>query len=305
MYEESKKTINRFFGILCLFPVLNILISFVAAAAYGLTGGNAIFYTNFILPQFLLPVLTLTTFVLFSKLLMKDGIKPQKASKLSASDAVLFSMLYFGAIPVLELISALNTALFGFFGIDLPKISVYKFLPATVEESIIFIFVLAVLPAIAEESVYRLGICGTLSRYSTAGAIIVSGIAFGLMHGSFQQVLYAAAAGLLFGYIYLRTNNIFLTIFLHFINNLSSCAIMLVSYNYGEELSSSLYSAKTVFEIIAGVIALTICIKTKKLKIQSPEKSVKTGKIIKAIFTSPFFYIFTVTEIIIMVLNII
>ena len=305
MQKEPKNIINIYFGICCLFPVVNIVISVFASVFIILTGGKAPFYSLFAVPQFLLPALNLTVFVLLSKFLIKNRKTPRDGTRLPLSDAVLFSCLYFGAIPVLEIISALNSALFTFIGIDLPEITVFRFLPTNMAETAIFIFVLAVLPAVAEETIFRLGICGTLSKYSTVGAVVVSAIAFGLMHGSFQQVLYATAAGLFFGYLFIRTNNILLTVFLHFLNNLASCSIILISNSYGEYVSSVVYTVKTAFEIAAGLTALIICIKTKKFRMPSPETSVKAGEIIKATFRAPFFYLFAVCEIIMMILNLI
>ncbi|MBQ8310267.1 MAG: CPBP family intramembrane metalloprotease [Clostridia bacterium] len=77
-----------------------------------------------------------------------------------------------------------------------------------------------ILAPIMEEIFYRKLVIDRLRRYGELPAILISGIGFGLLHGNFSQFFYAAAIGIVFGYIYLRTGNILHTIGLHMVINL-------------------------------------------------------------------------------------
>ncbi len=77
------------------------------------------------------------------------------------------------------------------------------------------LFFCGILAPILEEIFYRKLVIDRLRRYGDLPAILLSGIAFGLVHGNFSQFFYAAALGMLFGYIYLNTGRIRYTIVLH------------------------------------------------------------------------------------------
>ena len=82
------------------------------------------------------------------------------------------------------------------------------------------ILVVGLLAPIFEELFYRKAIIDRLRRYGDLPAILISGVIFGLMHGNFSQVFYTTAIGILLGYIYLKTGNVFYTISLHMAYNI-------------------------------------------------------------------------------------
>ena len=77
-----------------------------------------------------------------------------------------------------------------------------------------------ILAPILEELFYRKLVIDRLRRYGDLPALLLSGIAFGLIHGNFYQFFYAAMLGMLFGYIYLNTGKIRYTIAIHMAINL-------------------------------------------------------------------------------------
>ncbi|MFN1215931.1 lysostaphin resistance A-like protein [Chryseobacterium kwangjuense] len=78
----------------------------------------------------------------------------------------------------------------------------------------------------AEEALFRGFLQRHLSlqkiRYSSVIAIVVAGLGFGLLHwqGGAAYVSYAAVAGIMYGWMYQRSQNIFLNILAHFLFNL-------------------------------------------------------------------------------------
>lgn len=77
-----------------------------------------------------------------------------------------------------------------------------------------------ILAPLTEEIFFRKLIIDRISPWGELPAILISGIAFGLIHGNFSQFFYAAALGMLFGYIYLKTGKLRYTIALHMAINL-------------------------------------------------------------------------------------
>lgn len=88
------------------------------------------------------------------------------------------------------------------------------------------LLIICVAAPVFEEIAFRKILLDPLRPFGDTVAILYSGIAFGLMHRNVQQILYAAALGLILGYVMVRTNNIFYCMLLHFLMNASS-AVML------------------------------------------------------------------------------
>lgn len=98
-------------------------------------------------------------------------------------------------------------------GTPLPDLSGWNFLPA--------ILVIALLPAVLEETVFR----GILSRnmheagWGTAATVLVAGALFSLFHGSPEQTLYQFVCGMCFTLVALRSGSVLPTVAAHFLNN--------------------------------------------------------------------------------------
>lgn len=80
---------------------------------------------------------------------------------------------------------------------------------------------ISIIGPISEEILFRLLIFNSLERlYSKPWfPIIVSGVLFGIWHMIFVQSVYTAIMGCLFGFIYYKTRNLFITILIHMVNN--------------------------------------------------------------------------------------
>ena len=80
---------------------------------------------------------------------------------------------------------------------------------------------LVIVGPITEELLFREAIAGEMLRRGTRPwtAIMVSALAFSIMHLNLAQGLYALPLGIIFGVIYYKTGNIVLTSLLHILNN--------------------------------------------------------------------------------------
>ena len=79
----------------------------------------------------------------------------------------------------------------------------------------------AVMPAVCEELFFRGFILTSFkhNKKSYRGAVIASGILFGMMHMDFIRIIPTSILGISFAYAVCKTNSIGVSMFMHFINN--------------------------------------------------------------------------------------
>lgn len=77
----------------------------------------------------------------------------------------------------------------------------------------------AVLVPMMEEFAFRGVLLSSLRRYGTGFAIAASGFIFGLAHMSLTSVVFATISGIALGIAYVLTGNLWVTVFIHALNN--------------------------------------------------------------------------------------
>ena len=95
-------------------------------------------------------------------------------------------------------------------------------LPTANYELVLMLFSSAVVPAFAEEFFFRGMVLENLRPYGRTTAILWSALLFGLMHQSADQIFYTVMAGVVIGWVYVRTESIWPCVLLHFVNNFTS-----------------------------------------------------------------------------------
>ena len=222
--------VNVIFGFGCLMPILSIAASYISSYAgllYTLITGNepgsgTEFWLTFILPQFFYPIASALLFLIPLNIL---HLKPSDAiedKKSSPSQYLIY-------IPMLMLFSYVLTFSLNIIfiyleaiGIKLPTVEALIPQPNNALEILGLLFVMTVLPALCEEFIYRVVFLGVLSPISKNAAILLSAIAFGLMHATIQQIPFAFGLGIILGYAYITTQNYRIPVLMHFINNFIS-----------------------------------------------------------------------------------
>lgn len=168
---------------------------------------------------------------------------------------VLAVLLQFGLLSLTEL-NSLFLSFLGLFGyrpspVPVPDLSGWKLLPAMI--------VIAVLPAIFEETVFR----GILVRnvknggWGTAAAVLVTGAMFALFHGKPEQTVYQFVCGACFALVALRSRSVFPTMAAHFLNN--AVILVLEAAGAGEfsiGVKIPLFSVAGV--VLAGVLVFLV-----------------------------------------------
>lgn len=188
-------------------------------------------------------------------------------SKPKLSKVAFYSIL--GPLALLMLYPIVNccdTLLFKFNIV--PNSISYKL---TTQNYLISIVSLALLPAIAEELIFRGLIFKGLKKYSKTFSIIISAVMFSLFHMSINQIVYPLLMGLLLGVIMYNENNIIYCMLAHFFNNFASLTIsylnLKLSFNHWTYI---------IFAIVLVLIYLSVVIhliiknrpKSQKLSLQ-------------------------------------
>jgi uncharacterized protein len=93
----------------------------------------------------------------------------------------------------------------------------------SVGQLLVALFYIALLPAIAEELLFRVALQNLLikvfGQHRVWLAVIVTAILFGVMHGQFLSLFPRIFMGILLGFIFVYTQSIYACILAHFFNN--------------------------------------------------------------------------------------
>lgn len=122
-------------------------------------------------------------------------------------------------------------------------------------ELVLMFFTLAVVPAFVEELLFRGLILGNLLPYGRTTAILASALLFGVMHQNAEQLFYATAAGVVLGWVYVRTRSIWPCVLLHFVNNFQSVLQTAVLQRLPESTANAVLYAVQVSIFLLGILS--------------------------------------------------
>lgn len=136
----------------------------------------------------------------------RDRMKLCKALPLGVLSGALSFVLGFGIIYVITL----------FYPAGIPETE-----PVTLSFSDIIMS--GLLPALSEELFFRSGLQGTLRRKLKPGySLLIAAFVFSLFHAPLIKMPAMLLAGIVFGFVYLRTGRISASVLAHIINNILS-----------------------------------------------------------------------------------
>lgn len=147
------------------------------------------------------------------------------------------------------------------FGITAPEPPVT--IQPTLTSLVLNLVVLAVLPAILEELLFRGLILHTLRPYGERLAVVLTAILFGFIHGGITQSVFAFLVGLVLGWLTVTTRNIWPAIVLHFINNALSVLLQYAGLGL-DDTHSAILNVLVMYGLAAvGVMVLVLCIRRR------------------------------------------
>lgn len=101
------------------------------------------------------------------------------------------------------------------------------------------VLLMAVVPAVVEETVFRGTIYNTYSRRRPLAGIFLSALVFGLMHMNFNQMPYAIYLGIVMAFMVEASDSIVTSMLMHFTINGTSTVISFFSMNMLSNLSGA------------------------------------------------------------------
>lgn len=125
----------------------------------------------------------------------------------------------------------------------------------------------SVVPALIEEFAFRCVLLQPLRKYGDRFAILVTSVAFALMHGNMVQIPFAFIAGLALGYFCIVTESIWTSVTIHFANNLLSVVFSLY-YEHKPNSSGYEYLIVSAALFVLGVVAFIMFRKNSKNKLR-------------------------------------
>jgi len=168
----------------------------------------------------------------------------------------------------------------------------------------------ALIPAFAEEFLFRGAILSALKPYGKAPAIIISAVLFGLMHQNVEQLLYATVAGLILAFIVYETGSVWCSVLVHFFTNFSDILKSELIERYPTHISYPLYYLIEGSIFILGLISAVYLIvshsrnSVKASFCEVKEDTVSSKAIAKHFFSSPTIILFVVLSFITMAIHI-
>ena len=120
---------------------------------------------------------------------------------------------------------------------------------------VLSLFMLAIFPALFEETLFRGALQNLFSRWWKAPilAIIITSIIFSLIHFSFIGFLGRFALGFVLGWLYHRTGNLWLSIIAHMTNNAIALTVLYVMKIRDPEMN---INESPEFGIILGLVSI-------------------------------------------------
>ncbi len=228
---------------------------------------NALRWAQFLSTLFLFfipPVMY--AWVCHRKPLLHLGFKAKPGIK----ELLLVVLIMVAALPVVSALQELTEML------PWPKYMVLKFKAAETEynrqvaimarmnnfyDYIVTLIVIAFLPAVFEEVLFRGAIQNLFSRWFKMPvlAVLVTAFFFSAVHGSYLGFLSRFALGFILGWFYYRTGNIWLNIAAHFVNNALAVTALYIETKPGEKVDpSKMNEASPVWLILVSVAGLML-----------------------------------------------
>ncbi|MGN0807453.1 MAG: type II CAAX prenyl endopeptidase Rce1 family protein [Candidatus Coproplasma sp.] len=225
--------------------VINVFISLIVSLIIGasnLSGTDAAKYISYLTS----PIAIVATVLIF-RFGLNQPIRKLSPVKCHPKYILIGILLIYGLLFSLNSLNGYLIQLFELMGYTpkastLPDVSGWNLLPA--------ILVIAVLPAVCEELLFRGVILNNIEgQVGSVRAVFLVGFLFSLYHGSVEQTIYQFICGCLFALLAIRSRSITPVVLIHFINN----ALILVLYSVG-----ALDASGNLIVSFGGNIAITV-----------------------------------------------
>ena len=233
-------------------------------------------------------------------LLMALLVKPRVYEKSKLKLGEFFSIL---AVAEAFMItgSIISNVITGVLG------GIFNFVPQDALQTVVdstpiplIFLIMVILAPIAEELIFRKLLIDRIGHFGDGAAIIISAVAFALMHTNIFQFFYALFVGLIFGYVYTRTRDVRYSIVMHAVLNFFGSVIAIFAQGAMEKVAelteiavnggavkpielavnlliSSVYTLFCYGIFIAGLVIFIIFMAKRKLVLNESAGTLKLG----------------------------
>lgn len=293
----AAKLMNRMCLVVLLQSLAAIVFEIPLVGLMTIQGINV--YTDSVAFQWLtaamVPLSTALPFFLYLKIGKKDVTEYLRFEKVGFTTALLCVLAGLGVCLLGNFPAAAIQNFFGSFGYE-PASSLSG------EESGWFMFVLeffsvAVLVPVMEEFAFRGVLLSSLKKYGTGFAVVASALVFSLVHLDFSNVVFAFIAGLVFGFLYAKTGNLWITISIHALNNGIAVIGTYGDFLFGKNLAGLMENLFMLIPIVIGIAALILLLIFQREKLfrrgigQTAVQPLSAGTSAAAIVRAPLFWV--------------
>lgn len=223
---------------------------------------------------------TLLSLLLFRKKLPKFSGRPRLTITLNAA------FIGIGACILANIVANIFSSVFEQYGFHLPDAPSY--LEATPQSLAVNLLVMALLPAILEELLFRVTLLGTLRRYGDGPAVLLSALLFGVMHGYAAQSLFAFLVGLVLGWLTVATGNVSVAVAIHFFNNALSVVLEYARMQLSETEGNILSALCMYGLLLLGLVLFIVTAVRRSPLMRLPQKGeLKVGACIGRLTATP------------------
>lgn len=226
-----------------------------------------------------IPILVLRRGDLVKKRTFATKQKPEQNAKLLA-------LIFLGMIPLTNLLSGVFER--AFTGLFHMEATASIALPDGFLATILLFITMCVVPAVLEEILFRGYIQRMLLPYGGVFSLLVTSLLFTLMHARIYQMPSIFLLSMALGYVFYVTEDIRISMSLHFLNNAIAFIIAYVAQNM--DGASAMVFTTMLFAIclFAGAIGLAL-LKKEEWKQLPPNKRPDRISRIEKLLTAPFF----------------
>ena len=196
-------------------------------------------YALAVLPQYIV-AMPLAALIMQKTPMQSIAPKKLKAGQFMIVMMICFTIMYAGNLAG----NIVNLVIAMFAQSSMTNLIQELIAGSSVWVNLVFVTLLA---PVMEELFFRRLLISKLLPYGEKPAVILSGLAFGLIHGNLTQFFYAFGLGLAFGYIFVKTGKVIYTIILHMIINF-----------IGSVISVLALQASITAKIVTGPIMLAV-----------------------------------------------
>ena len=311
--RKKLRSDGNYLGFIMLLLVLTMQFTFSVVALLLVTLGilppESLSLDDFGLnnTDFLLLYAGIYAFSMGAPALVASAFCRRMSNPFSPAKPVAGGILFLGTLSAVGLCMVANivTNIFTsyLYEMGLPVPEFPQFLEPTWTSFGMNIFVFAVLPALLEEMVFRGFVLRTLRPYGDMFAVFVSAFLFGLMHGNIEQVPFALIVGILLGWLYVATDNIWVPVLIHFINNALSVCMEFLGFNLSDTGLAVFYTIAIYGLAALGIVAFCILLACyfRKLQPKNKETVLSVGQRTGALLTAPAFLIAVIIFVLLLV----